>query len=522
MDAEELLRQYATGRRNFNHAELSKANLSGADLSGANLSGADLSGADLSGVNLSETVLRGSNLSGANLDQAILHGAILRGANLQGVRNFSKALYNEATRFPVDFDPTQANSQDNKTLIQPEQLDNGRAGAVLQPPDLSSNQPTPPSSKLDSLTVQPPDLNHTQSKPDSRLNTKYPPQTELFSSTSPPMPAVSNPQQNRNSLFRAIVLIAIITVVGGGFYWLWHLINPPNSTTFYKKLANVPNVPQGTFRYGGSTSVAPLRSIEVVSAIRQAHPQFNIQYYDHPVKPPSSGLGIEMLLEDQLSFSESSRPVKTSEFEEAEKRGFKLEQKAVAIDGIAIYVNRKLPIPGLTLPQVQDIFTGRITNWREVGGPNRKITVFSRNKASGTVEFFYKDVLGEQAFSPTMQEVQTPTESIRRVARTLGGIGYATASEIVDQRTVPIRILPLSRRQNQNFVSPFSEDNVNAVNAKAFNSGAYPITRKLFIVIKRDGSLDEQAGLAYYNLLMSDEGQRLVRKKGFMPVRAVD
>ena len=171
----------------------------------------------------------------------------------------------------------------------------------------------------------------------------------------------------------------------------------------------------------------------------------------------------------------------------------------------------------------QKIFTGKITNWREVGGPDLKITVFSRNlNAGGTVDFFYTEVLGKEAFSSTMQEVQNTTESIRRIEQTPGGIAYATASEVVKQRTANIRPLPLARGANQNFVPPYNVDNSNAVNEDAFVSGSYPITRSLFVAIRQDGGLYEQAGLAYYNLLMTDEGQRFIRKVGFVPIRAVD
>jgi len=101
-------------------------------------------------------------------------------------------------------------------------------------------------------------------------------------------------------------------------------------------------------------------------------------------------------------------------------------------------------IPGLTLSQVQDIFTGKVKTWQEVGGPNLKIAPFSRNaKASGTVEFFIEGVLEKQAFGPSVQEVRDTTEGIGEVAKTPGGISYATASEVIGQKT--IHPLPLAK-----------------------------------------------------------------------------
>jgi len=286
----------------------------------------------------------------------------------------------------------------------------------------------------------------------------------------------------------------------------------------YQTIAQIPNVPQGTFNYGGLTTFAPLRSSSVVSAINQAQPDFNLRYTEPVGGKPGSGAGIEMLLDGQLSFSQSSRPVKDAEFMQAEQRGFKLEQVPVAIDGIAFYVNPGLSIPGLTLSEVRDIFTGKIKNWQEVGGPNLKITPLSRNaKAGGTVEFFIEEVLGKQSLAGSVKEVRDTTESIREVAKAPGGIGYATASEVIGQNTVtPV---PLANNAAQGFVSPFAGGGLSTVNQGAFADSSYPLTRRLFVVIKRDGRLDEQAGVAYANMLLSNEGQELVEKAGFVPVR---
>ncbi len=286
----------------------------------------------------------------------------------------------------------------------------------------------------------------------------------------------------------------------------------------YKTLAQIPNVPQGTFNYGGSTTFAPLRSDSVTQAINQAHSGFKLRYTEPIGEKPGSGSGIEMLLDGQLSFSQSSRPVKDTEFAQADQRGFKLEQVPVAIDGIAFYVNPGLSIPGLTLAEVRDIFTGKIQNWQEVGGPNLKITPFSRNaEAGGTVEFFIEQVLEKQDLGASVKEIRDTTQSIREVAKTPGGIGYATASEVVGQET--IRPLPLAKDAAQSFVSPFAGNGLTAVNKSAFADGSYPLTRRLFVVIKRDSRLDEQAGVAYTNMLLSNEGQGLVEKAGFVPIR---
>ncbi|MCF2145218.1 phosphate ABC transporter substrate-binding protein [Desmonostoc muscorum LEGE 12446] len=294
------------------------------------------------------------------------------------------------------------------------------------------------------------------------------------------------------------------------------IVSATSSIPLYRTFAEVPNIPQGIFRYGGSTSFAPLRSPAITAQILQAHPGFELSYAAPVVVTQSgSASGIKMLLEGQLSFSQSSRPVKTEEFEEAKTKNFKLEQIPVAIDGVAFYVHRNLSVPGLTVSQIKDIYTGKITNWNQVGGPNLKITPLSRDpKNGGTSEYVQETVMANESFAGTVkQDVQNTTTAIQIVAKTPGGISYATASQVCNQSIKPLSI---AREANQNFVSPCMGEQVNKID---FAKDTYPLIRRLFVVIKRDGTFDEQAGLAYANLLLSDQGQQLVNQAGLVPIR---
>lgn len=286
----------------------------------------------------------------------------------------------------------------------------------------------------------------------------------------------------------------------------------------YATFAQIPNVPAGTFNYGGATTFAPLRSTKVVDAIAQSHPEFRLRYADPVGKKPGSGTGIEMVTTGELSFAQSSRPLKDEEISRAKQRGVSLEQVPVAIDGLAFYVNPQLQIPGLTVTQLKDIFTGKIINWQEVGGPNLPITAISRDpQAGGTVEFFIDSVLQRQPLGSSVKIVRDTTTGLRLAGSTPGGIGYATAPEVIGQRT--IRSLPIAKSAGAGFISPATDSSNTQVNEDAIQSGAYPITRRLFVIIRRDGRLDEQAGVAYTNLLLSKEGQDLIRAAGFAPVR---
>jgi phosphate transport system substrate-binding protein len=289
----------------------------------------------------------------------------------------------------------------------------------------------------------------------------------------------------------------------------------------YPKLSDVPNVPQGVFNYGGSTTFAPLRSPAILNQFKNAFPQYQLRYTEPPTGKPGSGKGIAMLMDGQLSVAQASRGPKDDEFATAKSRGFALDAVPVALDGIAFFVPPALMnqgVKGLSLKQIRDIFTGKIENWKQVGGPDLKITAVSRDPNSGgTVDFFIENVLEKETLGKGVSIVRDATDSIRRVSAAPGGIGFATTAESINQRTV--RILAIGKGSSQSFVSPCGDEACTSVNNRAFTDGSYPITRRLFVVLKRDGKLDEQAGVAYANLLLSDEGQQLVKQSGFVSIR---
>ncbi|MFW9258927.1 AAA-like domain-containing protein [Nostoc sp. CALU 546] len=296
---------------------------------------------------------------------------------------------------------------------------------------------------------------------------------------------------------------------------------PFPGNTVCPKLADVPNVPAGFYNYGGSTTFAPLLSSFVQEQITKSHPEFQLRYTEPSQgEAPGSGTGIKMLLDGQLSFSQSSRLLKPTELEKAKTLNFNLKQIPVALDGIAIYVNHQLPIRGLTLSQIKDIFTGKITNWKQIGGPDLKITTLGRSSNYSEVsQLFESQVLQNETFSHKFISVETTTDSVRRVARTPGSISFGSITGSIGQNSV--KLLPVASNSSEPFVSPCENEVVcTTINKKALIEKSYPLTRQLFIVIKQNGGVDEQAGIAYANLLLSDEGQRLVERAGYVPIRS--
>jgi phosphate transport system substrate-binding protein len=198
----------------------------------------------------------------------------------------------------------------------------------------------------------------------------------------------------------------------------------------------------------------------------------------------------------------------------------------VAIDGLAIAVNPKLNIPGITVDQLRKIYTGEITNWNQVGGSDLKIAPYSRRKEDGgTVEFFVDNVLEKKDFGENVEMVYSTTEGLRKVSETDGGIYYASAPEVVGQCS--IKPLPLINKSNQP-VPPYKlpfipaeqcPNQRNQLNGSAFQSGEYPITRKLFVIVKQNKGIEQQAGEAYANWLLTPEAQRIIEKAGFVSIR---
>ncbi|MES1025443.1 PstS family phosphate ABC transporter substrate-binding protein [Gloeocapsa sp. BRSZ] len=351
-------------------------------------------------------------------------------------------------------------------------------------------------------------------------------------------------QKNETAVLVLAFLITI-GIVGGGLWWLANRginlgivtdsqsedtdpdVNAPPllSTESSGNFATVQDVPNGLFNYGGSTTWAPIR-LAVDSAIQAARPEFRLRYVDPTGETPGSASGIRMLIDGRIAFAQSSRPLLDREIARAQQRGFGLSQIPVAIDGLAIAVNQNLDLSGLTIEQVRAIYTGKIANWNQLGGPNLSIVPLSRQISDGgTVEFFVQDILANQSFGSNVEFVADTTQALRRLAVTPGGIYYASAPEVVPQCTV--KSLPIGRASGE-FVPPYQEPFVplsqcprlrNRLNLEAFQTGDYPITRNLFVVVKQNGQTDEQAGNAYANFLLTGQGQELIEQTGFVRIR---
>ena len=292
------------------------------------------------------------------------------------------------------------------------------------------------------------------------------------------------------------------------------------------------DLPSGSWQYSGSTTWELINNLVRREIIND---DFKLIYTRHPILPNGSGTGIRMLIDGQVSFALSSRPVNDSEYDAAIVRGKILKQVPVAIDGVAIVVNPQLNIDHLTIRQLADIYQGKITNWAQIGGQDLAVVPYARSLSSGTTEFFRNNILKDRTYGKNVVFVEESNLAIANVKSSLssGGIYFLSASEIIND--CQLKIISLARRSGSPFVSLLQPDANcdptvresaiashlnNRLNIEVLQTGEYPLARRLFMIIEINSPIDEEVGEAYKNLLLSQPGQKIVSKAGFIAIRS--
>lgn len=233
-----------------------------------------------------------------------------------------------------------------------------------------------------------------------------------------------------------------------------------------------------------------------------------------------------MLLDGELDLAESSRPFTAVEQTIAQQRGFSLKERLVAIDGVVVVVNPTLPVSGLTVAQLQQIYQGKITNWKYLGGPDLAIIPFSQPPESAdTVLFSGQQLLDNQTLGSNVQYVNSTTEAVRRVSKTPGGVYYAPARGLLPQCTIKPLAIGTNSKQ---FTSPYREPLIppnqcphkrNKLHREAIKNGSYPLSVKLYVISKENKGQQQRIGEAYTKLLLTEQGQKAIEEAGLISVR---
>ena len=235
----------------------------------------------------------------------------------------------------------------------------------------------------------------------------------------------------------------------------------------------------------------------------QEHPEVRIS-----VTGGGSGTGIASLLNGTADIANASREMKAEEIRAAQANGIRPVEFVVARDAIAVVVNPSNPVSALTMQQISDIYTGKITNWQQVGGEDRPVVLLSRESNSGTYVYVLENVIrmgdlrSKLLFTPDtllMPSSEGISTEVRQNPNAIGydGLGYVTSDQ---------KVLAVARDAGSPYVLP---------SIATVNDGSYPISRPLYIYTA--GEPGGQVKM-YLDWVVGGSGQRLVSKLGFVPL----
>jgi len=230
----------------------------------------------------------------------------------------------------------------------------------------------------------------------------------------------------------------------------------------------------------------------------QQHPDVTIQ-----VTAGGSGNGIAALIGGTTQICQASRAMKDAEKESLKsKRNLDAVETPVALDALAIYVNKENPIKTLTMEQIGKIYLGEITNWKDVGGTPGNIVLYGRENSSGTYVYFKEHVLADKDFPSKYQALPGTGAVVDAVAKDKGGIGYGGIGYATDIKTIGISKDPKGAAIEPSMANVLS--------------GTYPISRQLYWYTAGPA---EGAVKALQDWVLSPEGQKVVTEKGFYPLK---
>jgi phosphate transport system substrate-binding protein len=216
-----------------------------------------------------------------------------------------------------------------------------------------------------------------------------------------------------------------------------------------------------------------------------------------------SGTGIAALVNGTTDVANASRHMKDAEKEQVRRKfGVDPVETVVAKDGVAFYVHESNPVQTLTIAQLRDIYAGDVTNWKEVGGNDARIALYSRENSSGTYAYVKEEVLGKLDFASHAQTLPGTAAVVNAVARERNGIGYGGAAYAKGVKEVKV-----ARAAGEPGQLP-TKDNVL--------SGTYPLSRGLFMYTR---GAPAGAAKAFIEYCLSKPGQAIVEQVGYYPLK---
>ncbi len=241
----------------------------------------------------------------------------------------------------------------------------------------------------------------------------------------------------------------------------------------------------------GSTTVLPVAQV-MAEVFMDRNPDVDIS-----VQGGGSGVGIASLIDGTTDIADSSRKIKDKEIAKAKEKGIIPHEIVIAMDGIAVIVHPSNIISYLSREQIKAIYTGKVSNWAEIGGEDGKIVVVSRDTSSGTFEAFENLALDKEKVRPDALTTASNQAVVMTVASSPNAIGYAGLGYL-SKKVKPLRV-----------------DKVECTR-ETILSGAYPLSRPLFMYTNGspEGKIKQ-----FVDFILSEEGQKLVEEEGFVGLK---
>ncbi|MCO6463431.1 MAG: PstS family phosphate ABC transporter substrate-binding protein [Saprospiraceae bacterium] len=255
--------------------------------------------------------------------------------------------------------------------------------------------------------------------------------------------------------------------------------------------------PRQAVKIKGSETVLPV-SEKAVQVYMKSHPEANIS-----VTGGGSGVGIAALMKNATDIAQASRAIKFSEKEKIQESGKSVKEVVVAYDGLAVITHPSNKVSQLTRAQLEDIFTGNIKNWKEVGGEDLEIIPYARETSSGTYEFFKEVVLDDKNYMSGIMSMPANGSIIQSVSQTKGAIAYVGIAYL--NKTV--KALAVSFDQGKTYAMP-TDQNVK--------EKKYPVVRPLYYYYLSENKAKVRE---IVDFILSPEGQQLVTEVGYISVK---
>ncbi|MFH1540275.1 MAG: PstS family phosphate ABC transporter substrate-binding protein [Elusimicrobiota bacterium] len=225
-----------------------------------------------------------------------------------------------------------------------------------------------------------------------------------------------------------------------------------------------------------------------------------------------SGIGFAALLNGTCDIAVASRAIEDKEVELAKEKNIKPVEFIVGLDGLSVIVHPDNPISKLTMDEVRDIFIGNVKNWKDVGGVNKPIVILSRESNSGTHVFFKEHILrrnnkkGTEEFPPSALHMASSQAIVDEVMQNSNAIGYVGMGYLSNH----LKAIAIAKDEKSKYIEPKIENVMNM---------AYPISRPLYLYTNGgpSGAIKD-----FIDFALSDEGQKIVRKVDFAPIKKVN